>query len=101
MKTLTYNEMLLKLKEHYPTLEILDSSEFSKETSPNEGFWLRNASEVTYTEKDKNTILANENEPNSRLYEIDVYKKFDLFCQRFGWYATTESYVLQICKIIW
>jgi len=32
-------------------------------------------------------------------YDFEVYKKFDKWCNRYGWYATSESYTLQLFKI--
>lgn len=96
---LSFKEMQLVLQKRFPKLEVLDNAEFSTDHAKESGFWLKNASEVTYTAKDKNTLLANGNEPNSRLYDIDVYKKLDAFCQKKGWYASTESYTLQLFKL--
>lgn len=96
---LSFEEMRLKLQNRFPKLEVLDNSEFSADHAKSTGFWLKNAHEVKYTNKDKNTLLASQNEPNPKLYEFEVYKKLDVFCQKFGWYASTESYALQLFKL--
>ena len=96
---LSIEEMQFKLQQRFPKLEVLDNSEFSADQAKGSGLWLKNASEISYTVNDNNTLLAGENEPNSRLYELDVYKKFDAFCQKRGWYASTESYTLQLFKL--
>jgi hypothetical protein len=94
----SYSKMLLKLKEKFPKLEILDNNEFSKESVLNTGFWLRNAESVTYTEKDKNTLYQSMN-LDSKNYDLEVYKKFDKWCNKYGYYATSESYTLQVFKL--
>ena len=98
MKKLTYHEMYLKLQERFPELEILDNIEFSSEAKQNNGFWLRNGSEITYTEKDKNTLYQSVGYFRKD-YDFEVYKKFDKWCNKYGWYATSESYTLQLFKI--
>lgn len=98
MKKLSYNEMLLKLKERFPLLEVLDNTEFSKDATINSGFWLRNADSISYTNKDKNTLYQSMN-LDYKNYDLEVYKKFNKFCNRFGWYATSESYTLQVFSL--
>lgn len=98
MKILGYNEMLLKLKQRFPSMDILDNSEFSKENKANYSFWIRNACDVTYTEKDLNTLYQSMNN-DYKNYDFEVYKKFNNFCNRYGWYATSESYTLQVYPI--
>ncbi len=98
MKKLSYNEMLLKLKERFPQLEILDNNVFSKDATINKSFWLRNAESVSYTKKDKNTLYQSMN-LDYKNYDLEVYKKFNNFCNRFGWYATSESYTLQVFSL--
>lgn len=90
--------MYLKLQERFPYLEILDNTEFSSETKTNNAFWLRNGESVTYTEKDKNTLYQAMNN-DFKNYDLEVYKKFDKWCNKYGWYATSESYTLQLFKI--
>ena len=99
MKKLTYNEMFFKLKERFPQLEVLDNTEFNKEHIPNNSFWLRNAESITYTEKDKNTLYQAMN-MDFKNYDLEVYKKFNKWCNKYGWYATSEDYTLQLFKII-
>jgi hypothetical protein len=94
MKKLSYNEMSLKLKERFPRLEVLDNTVFSKDANINSSFWLRNAESINYTNKDKNTLYQSMN-LDYKNYDLEVYKKFNNFCNRFGWYATSESYTLQ------
>lgn len=95
---LPYNEMLIKLKERFPNLEILDNTEFSKDAKPNNGFWLRNANDISYTNKDSNTLYQAMSY-DFKNYDFEVYKKFDKWCNRFGWYATSESYTLQLFSL--
>lgn len=95
---LSYNEMLLKLEERFPTLEVLDNSKFSKEATKNTGFWLRNAESITYTILDKHKLYQAMNY-DFRNYDFEVYKKFNKWCNKFGWYATSESYTLQIFSL--
>ena len=90
--------MLLKLQERFPKLEVLDNTEFSKDAKPFTGFWLRNAEDITYTEKDLNTLYKAMNN-DYKNYDLEVYKKFNKFCNRFGWYATSESYTLQVFNL--
>jgi hypothetical protein len=98
MKTLTYNEMLLKLEERFPKLEVLDNNEFSRDAKLNSAFWLRNADSINYTNKDKNTLYQSMSY-DFKNYDFEVYKKFNNFCNRFGWYATSESYTLQVFSL--
>lgn len=95
---LSYQEMYFKLKERFPQLEVLDNTEFSKDVKSNNSFWLRNGSKVTYTEKDKSTLYQAMN-LDFKNYDLEVYKKFDKWCNKYGWYATSESYTLQIFKL--
>lgn len=98
MQTLTFNEMRLKLINRFPSLVVLDNVEFSKSVECETGFWLKNSDDTTYTNKDKNT-LYKANDYFNKNYELEVYKKFDKWCNRFGWYATTENYTLQLFKL--
>lgn len=98
MKKLTFEQMKDKLSKRFPNLEILCNSEFNKEIEPKTGFWLRNSESITYTEKDKNTLYQSMNN-DFKNYEFEVYKKFNSFCVRFGWYATSESYTMQLFKL--
>lgn len=90
--------MLLKLQNRFPNLEILDNIEFSSASEIKTGFWLRNAHDITYTKKDKNTLYQAMNY-DYKNYDLEVYKKFNKFCNRFGWYATSESYTLQVFNL--
>lgn len=90
--------MRLKLLDRFPTLEVLDNIEFSSASEIKTGFWLRNGESVTYTEKDKNTLYQAMNN-DFKNYDLEVYKKFDKWCNKYGWYATSESYTLQLFKI--
>jgi len=100
MKNLSYEEMQLALEKRFPSLVIHDSSVFSSEYEPNTSLWLRNASEVTYTEKDLNPISALDNRIyESKQYDLDVYIKFYDWCIKRGWYATTEDYTLMLIKL--
>jgi hypothetical protein len=98
MKKLTYHEMYLKLQERFPYLEVLDNTEFSKDATLNNGFWLRNADDINYTSKDKNTLYQSMNN-DFKNYDLEVYKKFNSWCNRYGWYATSESYTLQVFSL--
>jgi hypothetical protein len=98
MKKLTYPQMLLKLQNRFPTLQVLDNIEFSKDATPLNGFWLRNCESVTYTKKDTNYLYKAMN-VDYKNYEFEVYKKFNGFCNRYGWYATSESYTLQVFSL--
>ena len=100
MKKLTYEEMFFKLKNRFPGIEIKDSKAFSYEYEYGQSLWLRNASSITYTNIDKNTLSALDTGIyNSKLYDIDVYIKFDKWCNKYGWYASTENYTLQLFKL--
>lgn len=90
--------MYLKLQERFPQLQVLDNTEFSKDAKQDNGFWLRNGEEIKYTEKDKNTLYKSMNN-DFKNYDLEVYKKFDKWCNKYGWYATSESYTLQLFKI--
>jgi hypothetical protein len=98
MKKLSYREMLLKLKERFPQLEVLDNTKFSKDATLNTSFWLRNADDINYTSKDKNTLYQSMNN-DFKNYDLEVYKKFNSWCNRYGWYATSESYTLQVFSL--
>lgn len=90
--------MHLKLKERFPELEVLDNSEFSKDSQPQTAFWLRGAEKTKYTEKDSNTLYCS-NDYFNKNYEFEVYKKFDNWCRKFGWYASSENYTLQLFRL--
>lgn len=98
-KELSYQDMFFKLKERFPTIIVKDNNEFTKDCAKGVAFWLPNGNEVTYTDKDESVLCSLDvwvKNPND--YEIDVYKKFDKWCNRYGWYASTENYALNIFK---
>lgn len=86
-----------KLKHRFPTLIIKDSNEFSNEYEIGTSLWLQNAQDVTYTKKDLNTIYNTSY--GIKGYDIEVYEKFNKWCNKYGWYASTENYTLQLFKI--
>jgi hypothetical protein len=95
-----FTEIIVALQKRFPTLEIKCASEFSKDYKPNRAIWLRNASSVQYTDKDTNPLSALDNRIyNNKNYDIDVYIKFDKWCNNKGWYASTEEYTLMLYKI--
>jgi len=94
------SEIIDALQKRFPSLEIKCGSEFSKDMNPECSLWLRNASNVSYTDKDSNPLSALDNKIYSdKNYELDVYKKFDAWCVKRGWYPTTEDYTLILFKI--
>jgi hypothetical protein len=99
MKKLSFAEMVQKLQKRFENIEVLDYIECNKNYKLNFSIWIKKAYCIPYTKKDTNTILLNGYQNNQKLYELDVYKKFDKFCQRYGWYASTENYTLQLFKI--
>jgi hypothetical protein len=61
---------------------------------------LRNGSNVPYTDKDTNPLSGLDNIMcDNKNYDIDVYIKFDKWCNKRGWYASTEEYTLMLYKI--
>jgi hypothetical protein len=97
---MNFNEIIVALQKRFPTLEIKCASEFSKDYKPNRAIWLRNGSSVPYTDKDTNPLSALDNRIyNNKNYDIDVYIKFDKWCNKKGWYASTEEYTLMLYKI--
>ena len=92
MKTITE-----KLKHRFPRLIIKDSNEFSNEYEIGTSLWLQNAQDVTYTKKDLNTIYNTSY--GIKGYDIEVYEKFNKWCNKYGYYASTENYTLQLFKI--
>ena len=99
MKKLSYDEMVLKIKIRFPKLTIKDSKEFYGESTQEKfGIWLPNSEDVRYTDKDNNTLYRAMMYNDNKNYTFEVYDKFDNWCQRYGWYATTESYAMQIFK---
>ncbi len=100
MANLNYTQMFFAVRKRFPQLEVKCSSKFSEEYEPNTSLWLKNASSVQYTDKDTNPLSALDNcIYESKHYEIDVYKKFEKWCNKKGWYASTESYTLQLFKL--
>jgi hypothetical protein len=97
---MNFNEITIALQKRFPTLEIKCGSEFSKDYKPNQAIWLRNASSVPYTNKDVNPLSALDNGIyDNKNYDIDVYIKFDKWCNKKGWYTSTEEYTLMLYKI--
>ena len=93
-------EMMEALKKRFKNSEILDGFEYSDEYSKTSCIWFRNASEITYTEKDLNPISALDNGiRSSKLYDLDVYHKFEKWCNKRGWYPSTEDYTLILFQI--
>lgn len=95
---LPYNKMFVKLQQRFPNIEVLDNIEFTNTVEKQTGFWLKNADNTTYTNKDKNTLYQAMNN-DLKNYDLEVYKKFNKWCNRYGWYATSESYTLQLFKL--
>lgn len=96
MKELNFEQMSAKLKKRFPTLVIKDGKDFdSTRRGLGNSFWLPNSEDVTYTSKDDNTLYKSY---GGKGYELEVYEKFDKWCNRYGWYATTESYTMEIFK---
>lgn len=99
MKTLDFHQMVIKLQSRFPGIVIKDGCDFySEKTEAFRSIWIPNSSEVSYTSKDLNT-LYKANDYFNKKYEFEVYKKFDSWCQKRGWYASTESYTMQIFKL--
>lgn len=97
---MTREEIVEALNKRFPTLKLKCASEFSKEYEPNKSLWLRNASDITYTEKDLNPISALDNcIYENKKYDLDVYTKFYDWCIKRGWYPTTEEYTLMLIKL--
>jgi len=97
---MNFDEIIVALQKRFPTLEIKCASEFSKDYKPNRAIWLRNGSSVQYTNKDTNPLSALDNRIyDNKNYDIDVYIKFDKWCNKKGWYASTEEYTLMLYKI--
>jgi hypothetical protein len=97
---MTREAIILELQKRFPTLDIRCGSEFSKDYKPNHSIWLRNGSSVPYTSKDTNPLSALDNRIyNNKNYDIDVYIKFDKWCNKRGWYASTEDYTLMLYKL--
>jgi hypothetical protein len=95
---LSYDEMFLKLQKRFPDLEILDNTEYSKESKPMTGFWLKNGDEIPYSNKNQNTLYRSMN-ANYLNYEFEIYKRFDSWCKKYGFYASSENYTLQLFKL--
>jgi hypothetical protein len=98
-RELNFEEMSAKLKKRFPTLVIKDGIAFdSNRQETGKSFWLPNASDVTYTNKDVNTLYQASTTYRERNYSLEVYNKFNAWCNRYGWYASTESYTMEIFK---
>jgi hypothetical protein len=101
-KVLSYEEMFFKLRKRFPNIVVKDSNKFSKDYDKGLSFWLPNANEIPYTNVDKNVLCSLDvwiKFKDTKLYDLDVYIKFDNWCKRYGWYASTENYTLQIFKV--
>ena len=97
---MNFDEIIVALQKRFPTLQIKCASEFSKDYKPNQAIWLRNASSVPYTNKDTYPLSALDcGIYDNKNYDIDVYIKFDKWCNKKGWYASTEEYTLMLYKI--
>jgi hypothetical protein len=97
---MTKSQIILALQKRFPTLEIKDGLEFSNDICNYNCLWLKNGSDVPYTDKDKNPISGLDNMIyNDKRYDIDVYIKFNEWCIKRGWYASTENYTLMLYKI--
>lgn len=96
MKKLSFDELKEKLQKQFPSLIVKDSKEFYSEPFPEkQSLWLPNAESVSYTAKDHNT-LYQAHVCYDKNYNLEVYRKFDKWCNRYGWYASTENYTMQI-----
>ena len=94
--------MIILINKRFPTIIVKDSNDFSKDIPKGTSLWLTNTNEVTYTDKDENVICSLDvwvKASNTKLYDIDVYIKFGAWCNRYGWYASTENYTLNLFKI--
>ena len=97
---MNFDEIIVALQKRFPTLQIKCASEFSKDYKPNQAIWLRNASSVPYTNKDTYPLSALDcGIYDNKNYDIDVYIKFDKWCNKKGWYASTEEYTLMLYKL--
>lgn len=97
---MNFDEITTALQKRFPKLEINCGSEFSKDYKVNQSIWLRNSSNVPYTNNDKNPLSSLDKcMYNNNNYDIDVYIKFDKWCNKRGWYASTEEYTLMLYKI--
>jgi hypothetical protein len=99
---MTNQEMVKALEKRFPTLNIKEGSSFSPDYASDNFIWLPNASSVPYTEKDASPLSALDNwlSPSQHAkYDIDVYMKFNDWCKKKGWYASTESYTMMLIKI--
>lgn len=99
MKKLSFTEMVQKLQKRFEGIELFDYIECDKTYKPQFSIWIKKGYLIPYTKKDTNTIFYNGVPQNPKLYDFEVYIKFDKFCQRYGWYASTESYTLQLFKL--
>ena len=101
MKALDFHHMVIKLQERFPGIIVKDSCDFySEKTDAFRSIWIQNASSIPFTKKDTNTISSLDTGVyNYKDYDFEVYKKFDAWCQRRGWYASTESYTMQLFKL--
>lgn len=97
MKVLSFSEMETALKKRFPNIEVFCNSEYSKEYPKNLGFWVKGSDELTYTAKNLNTLyLANDYFNNA--YELNIYKKFSKWCEKRGYFVSSENNTLQIFK---
>ena len=96
IKDLNFEQMSVKLKKRFPNLVVKDGNDFDNErTEIGKSFWLPNSEDITYTSKDSNTLYKCF---GGKGYDLEVYEKFDKWCNRYGWYATTDRYTMEIFK---
>jgi hypothetical protein len=93
---MSHEKFIKQLNKRFPNLIVLPSNVFNKDSVG--GLWLKNASCITYTKKDLNTICAIDNGlfVNYKLYDIDVYNKFSKWCKKRGYYCSTSEYTLMV-----
>ena len=97
---LSQKEMMEALTKRFPSIVLHDGNTFSKGITIGNGIWIKDGSSVPYTDKDSNPLsVLDTGILNERLYDIDVYKKFDKWCTKRGWYPTTEDYTLMLYKL--
>lgn len=97
---LSQKEMMEALVYRFPSITALDGNEFSKDNSIGNSIWIKNGSSVPYTDKDRNPLCSLDTGiRNERLYDIEVYIKFNDWCYKRGWYATTEDYTLMLYQL--
>lgn len=97
MKHLYFKQMQDKLRERFPQAIVKCASEFSEDYKPGQAIWIPNGYQVEYTKKDSNSLtILDTGRYDVRGYDIDVYIKFNKWCNNRGWYASTEEYTLML-----